>query len=84
LIDLLAVVRAIHFASTVMVAGALLFAYCVAEPAFRTVADAPLRVVQAFRARLSVLLLVSLAFAMASGAGRGGCCYWPPASATSH
>ena len=69
MIDALAVVRAIHFASTVMVAGALLFACCVAEPAFRTVADAPLRVVQAFRARLSVLLLVSLAFAVASGAG---------------
>jgi copper resistance protein D len=69
LIDALAVVRAIHFASTVMVAGSVLFAYCVAEPAFQTVADAPLRVVQAFRARLSVLLLVSLAFAVASGAG---------------
>jgi copper resistance protein D len=69
LIDPLAVVRTIHFASTVLVVGALLFAYCVAEPAFRSVADAPLRVVQAFRARLSILLLVSLAFAVASGAG---------------
>jgi putative copper resistance protein D len=70
LIDsLMAAVRAIHFASTVMAAGAVLFAYCVAEPAFRTAADAPSRVIQSFRARLSVLLLVGLGFAVVSGAG---------------
>jgi copper resistance protein D len=69
LIDPLMVVRAIHFASTAMVAGAVLFAYLVAEPAFRTVADASPRVVGSFRARLSGLLLVSLGFAVVSGAG---------------
>ena len=61
--------RAIHFAATVMVAGGLLFACCVAEPAFRTVADAPARLVQSFRARLSALLLASLGFAVVSGVG---------------
>ena len=63
------VMRAIHFAATLMVAGGLLFACCVAEPAFRTVADAPARAVQSFRARLSALLSVSLGFAVVSGAG---------------
>jgi putative copper resistance protein D len=69
LIDPLIAVRAIHFAATVMAAGAVLFACCVAEPAFRTAADAPSRVVQSFRARLSALLLVALGFAVVSGAG---------------
>jgi copper resistance protein D len=69
LIDPLMVVRAIHFASTAMVAGAVLFADLVAEPAFRTAADASPRVVGSFRARLSGLLLVSLGFAVVSGAG---------------
>jgi len=69
LIDPLMVMRAIHFAATLMVAGGLLFACCVAEPAFRTVADAPARAVQSFRARLSALLSVSLGFAVVSGAG---------------
>jgi putative copper resistance protein D len=69
LIDPLAAVRAVHFASTVMVAGATLFAWFVAEPAFRTVAGASSRVVQIFRARLSVWLLASLALAVVSGAG---------------
>ena len=61
-------VRAIHFASTVIVAGAVLFAYCVAEPAFRTVADPLSPVVRPFRASLSVILLASLALAVISGA----------------
>jgi putative copper resistance protein D len=68
LIDPFMVVRAIHFASTAMVAGAALFAYVVAEPAFRAVADAAPRVAGSFRARLSALLLVSLGFAVVSGA----------------
>jgi copper resistance protein D len=70
LIDPLMTVRAVHFASTVMVAGAMLFVCFVAEPVFRTVADPPCRVVEPFRARLSVLLLISLALAVVSGAGR--------------
>jgi putative copper resistance protein D len=69
LIDPLMVMRAIHFAATVMVAGGLLFACCVAKPAFRTVADVPARAVQLFRARLSALLLASLGLAVVSGAG---------------
>ncbi len=63
------VMRAVHFAATVMVAGGLLFACCIAEPAFRTVADVPAPLVHSFRARLSALLLVSLGFAVVSGAG---------------
>jgi copper resistance protein D len=69
LIDALITMRAIHFASTLMVVGAVLFACCVAEPACRTVADPPLRVVRRLRACLSVLLLASLALAVISGAG---------------
>jgi putative copper resistance protein D len=69
LTDPLIAVRAIHFASTVMAAGAVLFACCVAEPAFRTAADAPSRVMQPFRARLSALVLVTLGLAVVSGAG---------------
>ncbi len=69
MIDPLVAVRAIHFAATVMAAGAALFACLVAEPAFRTRADARLRVFDLFRSRLSVLLLGSLALAVVSGAG---------------
>ena len=69
MIDPLVAVRAIHFAATVMAAGAALFACLVSEPAFRTRADARLRVFDLFRARLSVLLLGSLALAVVSGAG---------------
>jgi putative copper resistance protein D len=69
LLDPLMVMRAVHFAATVMVAGGLLFACCIAEPAFRTVADVPAPLVHSFRARLSALLLVSLGFAVVSGAG---------------
>ena len=69
MIDPLVAVRAIHFAATVMASGAALFACLVAEPAFRTRADARLRVFDLFRSRLSVLLLGSLALAVVSGAG---------------
>jgi putative copper resistance protein D len=69
LIDPLVVARSIHFVSTVLVAGGVLFAYLVAEPAFRAVADAAPRVLASFRARLSALLLLSLGFAIVSGAG---------------
>jgi copper resistance protein D len=69
LIDPFTVMRAIHFASTAMVAGTALFAYLVAEPAFRTVVDASPQVVGSFRARLSGLLLVGLGLSVVSGAG---------------
>jgi putative copper resistance protein D len=69
LIDLLTVVRAVHFASTVSVAGAVLFECFVADTAFRLAARPPLRVALSFRARLSVLLLVSLLLTVVSGAG---------------
>jgi copper resistance protein D len=68
-VDPLTAVRAIHFASTVTVAGAALFAYCVAEPAFRAIADPPSRLMRRFRAWLSVLLVAGLASAVISGAG---------------
>jgi putative copper resistance protein D len=68
LIDPLAAVRAVHFASTVTVAGATIFASFIAEPAFRTGANL-MRVVEPFRARLSTVVLMSLALAVASGAG---------------
>jgi putative copper resistance protein D len=68
-IDPLVTMRAIHFASAVMVAGAALFVCIVADPAFRAIADSPLQVIRPFRARLSVLFVASLAVAVASGAG---------------
>ena len=61
MIDPLMTVRAVHYAATVTVAGARLFASFVAEPAFRAVTAPPWRVIKPFRDRLSVLLLVSLA-----------------------
>jgi putative copper resistance protein D len=51
-----------------MVAGATIFAGFLAEPAFRTGANL-VRVVELFRARLSLIVLMSLALAVASGAG---------------
>ncbi len=69
MIDPLVMVRAVHYAATVMVAGAVVFTRFVAEPAFQTVAAPPWRVIRPFRACRSVLLLVSLAAAVASGAG---------------
>lgn len=51
-----------------MVAGAALFSYCVAKPAFQTVVGPPLPMVRRFRMRLSILLSASLVLAVASGA----------------
>jgi putative copper resistance protein D len=68
MIDLLTIMRAIHFGSTVMVAGATIFGCFIAEPALRTVAGL-VRVVESFRARLSLMVLMSLALAVVSGAG---------------
>jgi putative copper resistance protein D len=69
LFDPLVVVRAVHFAATVMAAGAALFGCLVSEPAFRAAADAPPRLVQSVRARLSVVLVLSIATALISGVG---------------
>jgi putative copper resistance protein D len=69
LIEPLTAVRAVHFASTVTVAGAVLFECFVADAAFRSAAKSPLRVALSFRARLSVLLLASLVVTVVSGAG---------------
>jgi putative copper resistance protein D len=66
--DPMIVVRAIHFASTLMVVGAILFSYCVAEPAFAAIAGPPLPLVRQFRMRLSILLSANLVLAVASGA----------------
>jgi putative copper export protein/mono/diheme cytochrome c family protein len=69
LFDPLMVVRAVHLAATMMAAGAALFGCFVSEPAFRSVADAPSRLVQSVRARLSVVLVLSIAMALISGVG---------------
>jgi putative copper resistance protein D len=51
-----------------MVAGAVLFSYCIAEPVFRAEAEPPLPIVRKSRLRISVLILAGLALAVASGA----------------
>jgi len=69
LIDPLITMRVVHFASTVMVAGATLFVCFIAEPAFQAVGEPPWRVVRPFRGRLFGLLSASLVLAVVSGAG---------------
>jgi putative copper resistance protein D len=68
LIDPLIVVRAIHFASTMMVTGAVLFSYLVAEPVFWPAAEPSRAIAERFRRRLFVLLSLNLVLAVASGA----------------
>jgi putative copper resistance protein D len=65
--DALIVIRGIHFAATIMVAGTIFFQVLVAEPAFRmaTVATAT---VDAIRARQTWLVWIALAVAIPSGA----------------
>jgi putative copper resistance protein D len=68
MLDLLAVARAVHFASTAMVMGAALFQYLVAEPAFRTAATGGSASARAYRARLATILWIGFALAVLSGA----------------
>jgi putative copper resistance protein D len=67
LADLLIAARAVHFASTSVVAGALIFAVLVSEPAFRSEAEEP-PVAPGLRQRLAWITWVSIAVAVASGA----------------
>jgi copper resistance protein D len=68
MIALLAAARAIHFAATATVMGALLFQYLIAEPAFRATSIAGSPGVQAHRAGLAIILWIGLALAVLSGA----------------
>jgi putative copper resistance protein D len=67
LADLLIAARAVHFASTSLVAGALIFAVLVSEPAFRSGAEEP-PVAPPLRRHLVWITGVSVAVAFASGA----------------
>jgi copper resistance protein D len=60
-------VRAVHFASTIMVAGVVLFSVLVAEPAFRN-GDTHARVPAAVRSWLAWIAWFGLALAVISGA----------------
>lgn len=60
-------VRAIHFAATILAAGAVFFLVFIAEPAFRNASDAT-RVATFTRCRLAWIAWVSLALAVISGA----------------
>jgi putative copper resistance protein D len=62
--DWLIAVRAIHFASTAIVAGAVIFAFFVAEPELKAASPSTSR----FRAQMAWLLWINFAVAVASGA----------------
>jgi putative copper resistance protein D len=67
MLDLLAVARGVHFASTAAVAGVALFQCLIAEPAFRMArADSP--GLRAYRGKLRGHSLAGLAVAVVSGA----------------
>ncbi len=68
MIALLAAARAVHFASTAMVMGTVLFQYLIAEPAFRTAAIGGSTGARAYRSRLAPILWIGLALAVLSGA----------------
>jgi len=65
--DALIVIRGIHFAATIMVAGTTFFQLLVAEPAFRISGAAP-ATVRGIRARQAWLVWIALAVAILSGA----------------
>jgi copper resistance protein D len=67
LIDPLVYARAIHFAATIVAAGAVFFLVFIAEPAFRGASDAT-RVPAIVRSRLTWIVWIGLAAAAVSGA----------------
>jgi putative copper resistance protein D len=67
MVDVLVAARGVHFASTASVVGVTLFQYFVTEPAFRAAGAAP-SWIRAYREKLRMLLLISLAVAVFSGA----------------
>jgi putative copper resistance protein D len=66
MVDLLVAARAVHFTSTATVTGVTLYQYFIAGPAFRTGAADSARV-EAYRDKLSAILLIALALAVLSG-----------------
>ncbi len=60
--------RALHFASTVMVAGAVFFRFFIAEPAFRAARAESASDVEALRSRLSRIVWIGVGLAVVSGA----------------
>jgi putative copper resistance protein D len=60
--------RALHFASTVMVAGAIFFRFFIAEPAFRAGRDGRPAETDALRRQLTWIVWINVALAIASGA----------------
>jgi copper resistance protein D len=65
--DLLYYARAVHYAATLMAAGAIFFVVFVAEPAFRR-APEDTRLAVALRSRLAWIVWISIAFCVLSGA----------------
>jgi len=61
-------VRALHFASTMAVAGAVFFMAFVAEPSFRAVQDDK-HIAALVRSRIAIITWTSLGLAVVSGAG---------------
>jgi putative copper resistance protein D len=68
LIDPFIAVRAVHFATTALVAGGVFFECLVAEPALRASSGSLSAIVILFRARMACILWISLALAVISGA----------------
>jgi len=68
MLALLAAARAVHFAATATVMGAVLFQYLVAEPAFRVAAIEGSPGVRVYKAGLAIILWIGLALAVLSGA----------------
>ncbi len=64
--DLLISARAVHFAATIMAAGVVIFAVCIAEPAFRKSPDGSLAAT--LRRRFASIAWISLAFCVLSAA----------------
>src|SRR2546421_10846798 len=67
-LDGLVAVRTIHLLSSALVAGALMFASIVAEPAFRSVSDSGPVLADRFRKGAARLVSLALGLAVLSGA----------------
>lgn len=66
--DLLAYVRAVHFATTILAAGVVIFQFLVAEPAFRTASGDFQPLIETLRRRWKLMVWTALAIAAVSGA----------------
>jgi copper resistance protein D len=65
--DLLVYVRAVHFAATILAAGAVIFEFAIAAPAFAVAGAATLGTAERLRLRWARIVWASLAVAILSG-----------------